>query len=130
MNCPLCLDPVLEERFSNGIEVDICPNCKGIWLDRGELERLMISAANAPTPWQGDGPADRQPAVAATGRNAATDGDWERERSWDRDDDDDDRDRDDDDRDRRKTKSKKKKKKKKKGWGDLLEDVLDDVLDL
>ena len=40
MNCPLCVDQVLDERFSHGIEVDVCPNCKGVWLDRGELERM------------------------------------------------------------------------------------------
>jgi len=27
----------------NGVEFDICPTCKGVWLDRGELEKLMTS---------------------------------------------------------------------------------------
>lgn len=146
MNCPLCLDPVLEERFSTGIEVDVCPNCKGIWLDRGELERLMTNAAYAPVPWSGDEPDDTQPAMAASdnrpgehNRDRKRDDDRKRDRDKDRDRDrdrnddrDDDRDQDDDDRDRRKSKSKSKKKKKskKKRWGEMLEDVLDDVLDL
>ncbi len=40
MHCPLCLDTVLDITFHAGIELDICPRCRGVWLDRGELERL------------------------------------------------------------------------------------------
>ncbi len=29
----------------NGIEIDYCPSCRGVWLDRGELEKLMDAAA-------------------------------------------------------------------------------------
>jgi Zn-finger nucleic acid-binding protein len=51
MNCPLCADVALEATFSHGIEIDVCPNCKGLWLDRGELERLLTTAeAPAPPP--------------------------------------------------------------------------------
>jgi uncharacterized protein len=31
----------------NGIEIDYCPACRGVWLDRGELEKLMDGAAQA-----------------------------------------------------------------------------------
>lgn len=44
MLCPLCRDTNLEPRFSRGIEVDVCPRCRGLWLDRGELERLLAEA--------------------------------------------------------------------------------------
>lgn len=50
MLCPLCRDTTLEPRFSRGIEVDVCPRCRGLWLDRGELERLMDAADAAPPP--------------------------------------------------------------------------------
>jgi hypothetical protein len=30
----------------NGIEIDYCPNCRGIWLDRGELEKIMERSGN------------------------------------------------------------------------------------
>jgi uncharacterized protein len=40
MNCPLCLDSVLDVSFHSGIELDICPTCRGVWLDRGELDRI------------------------------------------------------------------------------------------
>lgn len=41
MNCPLCLDQTLEIMHRNGVELDVCPKCRGIWLDRGEIERLV-----------------------------------------------------------------------------------------
>ena len=40
MHCPLCLDTTLDITFHAGIELDICPRCRGVWLDRGELERI------------------------------------------------------------------------------------------
>lgn len=40
MNCPLCVEVHLDVTYHGGIEVDVCPRCRGIWLDRGELERL------------------------------------------------------------------------------------------
>ena len=41
----------------SGVEFDMCPTCRGVWLDRGELEKLMAAetqpeAVAAPTPWQ------------------------------------------------------------------------------
>lgn len=45
MMCPHCSKHTLEERERDGITLDICQECRGIWMDRGELERL-ISKAN------------------------------------------------------------------------------------
>ncbi len=28
----------------NGVQFDMCPECRGVWLDRGELEKLMAAA--------------------------------------------------------------------------------------
>lgn len=41
MKCPHCKEPnlVLSER--KGIEIDYCPECRGIWLDRGELDKII-----------------------------------------------------------------------------------------
>jgi len=40
MNCPVCQVPlVLSER--QGIEIDYCPKCRGVWLDRGELDKII-----------------------------------------------------------------------------------------
>lgn len=41
MNCPVCADMRMREVEKNGILIDICPSCKGVWLDRGELDKLM-----------------------------------------------------------------------------------------
>ena len=35
-----------------GIEIDYCPKCRGVWLDRGELDKLIERAAPEPTPQQ------------------------------------------------------------------------------
>ena len=40
MQCPVC-DDKLREIERHGVMVDICPSCKGIWLDRGELEKIL-----------------------------------------------------------------------------------------
>lgn len=34
----------------DGVEFDMCPQCRGVWLDRGELEKIISSAASAPQP--------------------------------------------------------------------------------
>lgn len=43
MQCPLCLETQLEPRFAHGVEIDVCPRCRGMWLDRGELDRMLDS---------------------------------------------------------------------------------------
>ena len=50
VNCPLCTNQILQPNHRGGIEIDVCPNCRGIWLDRGELDKLMADAAPAPAP--------------------------------------------------------------------------------
>lgn len=46
MKCPLCqVDLQMTER--QGIEIDYCPQCRGVWLDRGELDKL-IERSNTP----------------------------------------------------------------------------------
>lgn len=41
MFCPVCkrVDLVMTDR--QGIEIDYCPTCRGVWLDRGELDKLI-----------------------------------------------------------------------------------------
>lgn len=49
MKCPTCPDAVLVMADRAGIEIDYCPNCRGVWLDRGELDKIIErSAAAAP----------------------------------------------------------------------------------
>lgn len=42
MNCPVCDDVRMREVEKDGVMIDICPSCKGVWLDRGELEKLLV----------------------------------------------------------------------------------------
>jgi len=51
MLCPTCKDVSLSMTDRQGIEIDYCPECRGIWLDRGELDRLIErSEQSSPTP--------------------------------------------------------------------------------
>ncbi len=34
----------------SGIEIDYCPQCRGVWLDRGELDKIIERSASAPQP--------------------------------------------------------------------------------
>ncbi|MDI2099547.1 zf-TFIIB domain-containing protein [Ruicaihuangia caeni] len=53
MQCPVDQSTlVMSER--NGIEIDYCPQCRGVWLDRGELDKIIdragaFSQASAPS---------------------------------------------------------------------------------
>ncbi len=40
MNCPRCEEQVLDQESMLGIDVDRCPGCHGVWLDRGEGEMV------------------------------------------------------------------------------------------
>ena len=41
MKCPTCKEPDLIMSERQGIEIDYCPTCRGIWLDRGELDKII-----------------------------------------------------------------------------------------
>lgn len=41
MKCPVCNDVRMREVVKDDVLIDVCPDCKGVWLDRGELEKLM-----------------------------------------------------------------------------------------
>ena len=55
MKCPACPDTTLSMSNREGIEIDYCPKCRGVWLDRGELDKIIertmtLTAAPAPAP--------------------------------------------------------------------------------
>lgn len=41
MNCPVCKTAALVMSDRQGIEIDYCPQCRGVWLDRGELDKII-----------------------------------------------------------------------------------------
>ena len=45
LNCPVCRAH-FNEVVRDGILIDICSQCRGVWLDRGELEKLLESVRN------------------------------------------------------------------------------------
>ena len=52
MKCPDCNTTlVMSER--NGIEIDYCPECRGVWLDRGELDKIIERSLPASQPVKG-----------------------------------------------------------------------------
>ncbi len=60
MKCPLCnVDLIMSER--QGIEIDYCPQCRGVWLDRGELDKIIERSASLASP----APAPSAPSYAS-----------------------------------------------------------------
>lgn len=39
LRCPNCTTEMMLSN-KNGVEIDHCPRCRGVWLDRGELEKI------------------------------------------------------------------------------------------
>ncbi len=52
MKCPICSDAQLVMSDRQGIEIDYCPQCRGVWLDRGELDKVIERSATAPPIYQ------------------------------------------------------------------------------
>jgi Zn-finger nucleic acid-binding protein len=101
MKCPVC-SVELNIYHRQGIEVDYCPQCRGVWLDRGELDKIIEATlaeappvARAPMP-QAQVPPPTQPQVPTTPRHFDDDRRYKRDdqrgdyRPHHRDDDDDD----------------------------------------
>jgi Zn-finger nucleic acid-binding protein len=113
MKCPVdSTDLVMSDR--QGVEIDYCPTCRGVWLDRGELDKIIDRSADAgPT-----GPEARETRVTQPQASGGIRGKVE-EAFRDRDDDSYRRRDDDDDY----TYDKNGKRKKKRGG--FLEDLFD-----
>ena len=47
MRCPVCqtVDLLMSER--QGVEIDYCPQCRGVWLDRGELDKILERSSSS-----------------------------------------------------------------------------------
>lgn len=78
MNCPVCTmqDLVMSDR--QGIEIDYCPKCRGVWLDRGELDKIIERSAekSAPAPYQQPPQYQQQPHEGYHGK------DYKKQKSW------------------------------------------------
>lgn len=59
MKCPNCnVNLVMTDR--NGVEVDYCPECRGVWLDRGELDKIIERSTQYQQPPAQQGYDDRK----------------------------------------------------------------------
>lgn len=46
MKCPNCAETlVMTER--QGVEIDYCPQCRGVWLDKGELDKIIEKSSSS-----------------------------------------------------------------------------------
>ncbi len=78
MQCPVCSGVSLVMAERQGVEVDYCPQCRGVWLDRGELDKIVERS-------QGQVPAarysgDREPDSDRQGHHAGEH--YRRKKSW------------------------------------------------
>ena len=46
MRCPVDQDVELAMSSREGVEIDYCPKCRGVWLDRGELDKILERSAD------------------------------------------------------------------------------------
>lgn len=60
MNCPTD-GTRLEMSERSGIEIDYCPECRGVWLDRGELDKIIERAEDVPRRDDDDRRRDHEP---------------------------------------------------------------------
>lgn len=89
MNCPID-GTALVMADRNGIEIDYCPQCRGVWLDRGELDKIIERSAAYETQMRGGAPlgqaaAEQRP--PAPPRYREDDDDYRRKPDYDYDDD-------------------------------------------
>lgn len=98
MKCPNC-DIALLMTERKGIEIDFCSQCRGIWLDRGELDKIIeISAQELSTPApeptaphgeyqpaKSDPRRQYRPSSEFDDREYPRDRERDRDRDWDRD---------------------------------------------
>lgn len=60
MKCPVCKEPDLVMSERKGIEIDYCPQCRGIWLDRGELDKILDRSREEEAPTKQAEPSPQQ----------------------------------------------------------------------
>jgi uncharacterized protein len=79
MKCPIDDSP-LSVSSRDGVEIDFCPQCRGVWLDRGELDKIIDRATNA---LAGAAPAYAAPEMRRDDRPPPAYRDEDYERSYD-----------------------------------------------
>lgn len=60
MNCPVD-GSTLQMTDRSGVEIDYCPQCRGVWLDRGELDKILDRTDGGEQPYRYDSQEHRPP---------------------------------------------------------------------
>lgn len=81
MKCPTCPDAALLMSDRQGIEIDYCPQCRGVWLDRGELDKL-IERSVMPAALSGNAVVRSQPQLADFEHDRSRGFHGSRRKSW------------------------------------------------
>ncbi len=74
MKCPTCTETSLVMTERQGVEIDYCPQCRGVWLDRGELDKLIERSGSVMAAPGGGAPARSRPDFADSDQGHAHDG--------------------------------------------------------
>lgn len=74
MQCPVCPESTLLMTQREGLEIDYCPKCRGVWLDRGELDKLIELAGARDAPVRSE--PSRMPPSGSTARRDFDDSDY------------------------------------------------------
>lgn len=78
MQCPVCSGVNLVMSDRQGVEIDYCPQCRGVWLDRGELDKIVERSQSTGTGGHRDG--DREPDSDRHGQHGGQH--YGRKKSW------------------------------------------------
>jgi uncharacterized protein len=81
MSCPVCRVP-LSMSDRQGIEIDYCPQCRGVWLDRGELDKIIERSGPAAAPAREAPPQANYPGQAPQYGHKAQYGYKKKHKSW------------------------------------------------
>jgi len=82
MKCPVCHDITLVISDRQGVEIDHCPQCRGVWLDRGELDKLIERSAAMLQPQARSTAAHPQNPFADSDHDHARSSHSRRKKSW------------------------------------------------
>ena len=75
MQCPRCEGTSLTLSERQNVEIDYCPKCRGIWLDRGELDKLIERAEAAESSEYANGSRARERVASQSSRPDFSDSD-------------------------------------------------------
>jgi len=82
MKCPTCTDTALVMSDRQGVEIDYCPSCRGVWLDRGELDKLIERSGTASPPPVSNARPRAQPDFVDSDHGRARGPQGRRQKSW------------------------------------------------